>query len=54
MSAAGDKGDLFGGVMPSGMTFSIPINDNEGDGDGGGGRLSGNLASGVMLDSSRR
>lgn len=51
MSAVGDNGELFGGVMPSGMTFSIPINDNEGDGGGGGGRLSGDLASGVMLDS---
>jgi hypothetical protein len=54
MSAAGDNGDLFGGVMLSGMTFSIPINDDEGDGDGGGGRLSGDLASEVMLDPRRR
>jgi hypothetical protein len=54
VSAADDNGDLFGGVVPSGMTFSIPINDSEGDGHGGGGRLSGDLARGVILDSRRR
>jgi hypothetical protein len=53
VSAPSDNGDLLG-VVRSGMTFSIPINDSEGNEGGGGGRLSGDLARGVMLDTRRR